>query len=213
MQAEPSASLAEVSDLEAVQPLRIVHMMALTAGVAATLAAWPLMDRMILDSIELGGLPPRWSPRIVVMFCCWCPFLAIARLARPRDRRRWAARSYGTASVAASSAALGAVLIVSLGEFRRLRVSPLWDWYDPAPDLRGAYRSIFLSEYSPLVNSLGGSGRAVACAIVGAWLTLALTGAGRRPTGWFDWVCLASSAAFVSFVAFYPFAAFVRNSW
>lgn len=213
MQAEPSASPVDVSDLGAAQPLRIFQLMALTAGVAATLAAWPLMDRMILDSFGLGGLPREWSPRAVVTFYCWCPFLAIARLAGPRERRRLAARSYGTASVAASSAALGVVLIVSLGEFRRLGVSPLCDWYDPTPDIRGADRSMFLSGYSPIVESLAGSGPAAACAIVGAWSTLALTGVGRRPAGWFDWACLASSAAFVSFVALYPYAALVRNYW
>ncbi|WP_165072672.1 hypothetical protein [Paludisphaera rhizosphaerae] len=177
--------------------------MVLTAAAGLTFAAWPLMDRMILTSRELSGLPPEWPSRFVLTFYCWCPFLAIARLMGPRERRRQAARSYGTAAVAAGTAALGFALILSLAQL----LLPKYGIYTAFLLESAASKSLAIDpEYCELVDGLARSGPAATCAILGAWSTLALTGVGRRPAGWLDWFCLTSSILLVLCVAFHDLA-------
>lgn len=207
MQPEPSGSTSESSGSESARPFRLSHAMVLTAAAGLTFAAWPLMDRMILTSRELSGLPSEWPPRIVLTFYCWCPFLAIACLAGPGDRRRQAARSYGTAAVAAGTAALGFALILSLAQFLRMQFLPKYEIYTAFLLESAASKSLAIDpEYCELVDGLARSGPAATCAILGAWSTLALTGVGRRPPGWLDWFCLTSSILFVLFVAFHDLA-------
>ena len=216
MKSEPSASPVEASEPEPSRPLRLIHLMTLTAAVALTFAAWPLMTRMVTRPFDPDEPRPVWPPRIVLTFYCWSPLLAVARLTVPRERRRWAARSYGTAAVAAATAALLFVTVASLGELLRQRVAPMW-FEVPHPgmmaSMSGAAVPTIPTDYCPLVVHLAESGLVAACAIVGAWSTLALTGVGRRPAGWLEWLCLAMAVMFLLFVVLRAYAAVVMNYW
>lgn len=211
MQPEPpdppaNANADKPGAIPSARPMRLVDLMMLVAGAALTSAVWPLLTSMItfpaalrslgIDSVD-DILKTRvlWTGQIVLTFYCWSPLLAIALLARPRDHRRWAARSYGTAAVAAASVALVIEVAALLADHFRQGITSIWI------DMPNCY-------YSPFVERLSQTGLAAAAAMMGAWVTLALTGVGRRPSGWLEWLCLATAMLFVPYIVWGAYASY-----
>lgn len=223
MQSEPSEPSEKPDGGEPssiVGPLRLIHLMFLTAAAALTFAAWPLVPRLVSDPFDSWGPRASWEARVVLTYYAWSPILAGLLLAGPGERRRRMARSYGTGAVAATSAALVFLTLTSSSERRSIVVTQKLQATmqaqtaamtamtsnisrvlkgEPAITVAPPTPVVASPWFSPLALVLA-RGRAVAAgAVVGAWSALALTGVGRRPLGWLDGICLLLAVLFVAF--------------
>jgi hypothetical protein len=97
MQPEPADSPLENADhkpSQVIGPMRLIHLMFLTAAAALTFAAWPLVPRLVSDPYGAWGPRDSWKDRVVLTFYAWSPIVAGVLLASSGERRRRMARSY-----------------------------------------------------------------------------------------------------------------------
>jgi len=159
--------------------LRALYLMTVVAAVALTLVIPPTVFRAIIK--PPAGMIPRdgLNHEISLVLFFWTLIIALIAVIANLSQIRWASGSYGTSAVFAAAAAIFLHAIQGLG-------SALFWWcyrgfpIFPFPDSYYAQTTWRLVEEAP-------SG--AAAAIVAVWLILALTGAGQRPSGWFDSFC------------------------
>ncbi|WP_165249560.1 hypothetical protein [Paludisphaera soli] len=216
MQPEPSTSIAGTAapGPVAARPRgpSILHLTFLVAAAAVTVAAWPLVP-------YLDNAVPRSTIRpvacLVLTAYFWSPVIAALLLAGPADRRRDAARSYGTAAVVAIALSAAWLTVRCLGaEAVRQQLYASAGLYPPTSRV-GLARLIFPaagSYYSPVAQQLIQGASNAGCAILAVWAILALTGAGRRPKGWLEWSSFAFGLAWVAFHALNGFLAVAMGS-
>jgi hypothetical protein len=157
--------------------LRLLHLMALVAAVALTFLITPTPMKLIAEPSTNLFWDEWLFYQISLTLTFWTPILALIAAIGNRFRFRRASRSYGTAAVFAAAAAIIVLLVKRLiGAFPG---SP-----------RGVSLSVLRPDFSPAARRLvADAPEGATAAIVAVWLILAFTGAGRRPSDWFDRVC------------------------
>lgn len=165
------------------QPLRLFHLMALVAAAAITLFVPPALMPVLRSAFSWAEGAEQLIDQISVALTLWAPILALIAAFGARPRLRRAARSYGISAALASAAALSLLFArnLSWGFLQVRRGNPFF----PEGAFRGG--SPFCPAAAQLVRDAPG---AAAAAILAVWSILALTGAGRWPSGWFDRACL-----------------------
>ncbi|MDG3007955.1 hypothetical protein [Paludisphaera mucosa] len=161
------------------------------AMAALTLAVPPLVYEMLKQPhspLHPMGPWERGAYMLLSALAVWTLILAAIPLAGGRRGLRRAARCYGYTAAYASAAAM---LLLFLDEI----VSKAIPYVRGAPFPPGAPWQVLGKLAFPWPGTwyshelwkvvVEGNG-ATAAAVVGAWAALALSGAGRRPTGWFD---------------------------
>jgi hypothetical protein len=157
-------------------PLRLVHLMALVAAVAVTLVVAPALLKAIMKPLSGMGPQEVLFHTTSLALILWTPILAVIAVIRNRSRLRRASRSYGTSAVFAAASAVCLLLVHGLiatwlGSFRGFSVFRV-----TGSSLK--LMAIQLVGYRAPPSS--------ATAIIAVWLILALTGAGRKPSGWLE---------------------------
>jgi hypothetical protein len=114
----------------------------------------------------------RYQISLALVF--WTPILAVVTVVGNRLQLRNASRSYGIAAILAAATALLVIFVRGLiSGMLRWHGVPLVLWPD--------------SPYSPGARDMVNfAPAAAACSVGAAWWMLVLTGAGRRPSDWFD---------------------------
>ncbi len=205
MQPEPSASIAEGDAPPAGSPgsrrLSILHLTLLVAAAAVTFAAWPFVSSLEAPPGVAPSPVIRLVPCLVLTGCFWSPVVAAILLAGPAAHRREAAKSYGTAAVVAIAAAAAWLAAQALGGEAVRQQLPEPEWSVSSTSRLGLARLVFPADdcyYSPAAATLIEGSSAAACTVLAAWATLALTGAGRRPSGLLEWSSFAFGLAWVA---------------
>jgi hypothetical protein len=120
--------------------------------------------------------PQHLSYQLSLALVFWTPILAVVTVVGNRLQLRNASRSYGIVAIFAAATALLLIFVRGLisGMLRwHVFGVPLVLWPD--------------SPYSPGARDMVYSApAAAACSVGAAWWMLVLTGAGRRPSDWFD---------------------------
>jgi hypothetical protein len=170
------------------RPMRLLHLMMLVAAFALTLIIPPAIIKATMNSLSRGTsngiLMHPWSMKeqltyeVSLALTLWTMILAMIAVVGNRSRVRRAGRSYGISAIFAASSALILLFIQGIGAALQL-------------PLRGALIFPYPgSYYIPTVFwKLVAAPEGVAAAIVAVWSILALIGAGRRPSDWFDRFC------------------------
>src|SRR5262249_3323479 len=117
------------------------------------------------------------------------PILALIALVGDRSRLRRAGRSYGLSAVFAATSAILVLFVrgVNSGVLGSLRGYRAFPWFSSTG-------SLFSYPAQRIVYEVP----AGAAASIGAvWLILASTGAGRRPSDWFDRFCFLFGLSWV----------------
>jgi len=159
--------------------LRLADLMAAVAMVAVAMAL-PSTASLWADlPLAWGRAGQRFVTLLLFEGGFWAAAVGSALAVLHRRRLGWAARSYGAAAAFAGGAGVAFVFIDSLAlTLVAGRVNPRSALFPRSPSAEVLLR--FLSQLPP----------GAACAVAGAWLILALTGEGRRPSGWLEWLGL-----------------------
>ena len=175
------------------RPLRLIHLMALVAALAVTLVVPPFLMKLISQPILSGwGWGEQLAYKTSLALTFWTPTIAVIAVIvviRNRSRVGRVSRSYGTSAVVAEAAAIFLLSIRGLS-------SQLLGWYLRGIPVFPDTESYFNPNTWRLVSD---APAAAAAATVAAWLILALTGVGRRPSDWFDRFCLLFGLLWVFF--------------
>jgi hypothetical protein len=201
---EPPASSAEPGNAEGVmsseqpavpmstqrvrhRPMRIFHLIMLVAALALTFAISPAAIRLIRKPTSGWGFREQLVYTTSLAMTVWTPVLALIALVGDRSRLRRASRSYGLSAILAAAAAILVLYLrnVYAGVLGFLRGYGVFPWYPES----------FFSH--PVLRLLREAPTGAAAAVVAVWLILALTGAGRRPSDWFDRLCFLVGLAWV----------------
>jgi hypothetical protein len=163
--------------------LRLLHLMALVAAVAITLAVPPALMPVLRSTFSGADGTERLIDQISLALILWTPILAPIAVLGDRSQLRRASRSYGISAVLASAAALLLLLVRNLS----YALLPYRRGNPPFPE--GGFRGggYFCPAAAQLVLEAPGG---AAAAIVAVWSILALARAGRGPSDWSERFCL-----------------------
>jgi hypothetical protein len=160
------------------RPLRLIHLIVMVATVAVALTLTPFLMKVIEQPFAGWDWDERLYHQISLTLTFWTPILALIAAIGNRYRVRRASRSYGTSAVFAAAAAI--ILLLVKGVIEAIPGFP-----GGAPIIASS-----LSHFSPAARRLVNEApEGASAAIVAVWSVLALTGAGRRPSDWFDRIC------------------------
>jgi hypothetical protein len=161
------------------RPLRLFHLTTLVAAVALTLVISPALMTLIMKPASGWGRREQLAYMTSLALTFWTPILALIALVGDRSRLRRVGRSYGLSAVFAAASAILLLFVRGLnsgvlGYLRGYRVFP---WL---PESLFSYPAMRIVREAPA---------GAAAAVVAVWLILGLTGAGRKPSDWFDCFC------------------------
>jgi hypothetical protein len=185
MQPEPGG--VGESAVGARRPLRLLHLMALVAAVALTTVIPRVLLKVIQQPLSGWGVHEVFAYKISLAMIFWTMLLAVFALIGNRSQIRLASRSYGTAAVLASATGLLVLFVRGVITATVLRYKygrPFFPYGGPLLPAADAYFCPAARElvvWAPVGAAAG---------IAAVWLSLALTGTGRRPSDWLDRVCL-----------------------
>jgi hypothetical protein len=160
------------------RPFRLLHLMALIAAVALTLVIPSALMKVIMQPLSCWGPQEQLAYKTSLALTFWSPILAILAVISNRSALAQASRSYGSSAILAAATAIFVLFV------RGLHSTLLGYFHGVSffPD-SGSY-------YGPTARCLvADAPAAAAAATVAVWLVLALTGAGQRPSDWFDRFC------------------------
>jgi hypothetical protein len=161
------------------RPLRPLDMMAVVAAVAMAFVIPPNVFWAIIK--PPAGMIPRDGLNYEISLALSLSTLLIALIAviANLSQSRWPIGSYGTSAVFAAAAAIFLHAVQGLGS------ALFWLYYHGFPIFQ--FRDSYYSHTTWRFVEEAPAGAAAAIAAV--WLILALTGAGQRPSGWFETFC------------------------
>jgi hypothetical protein len=161
------------------RPLRLFHLMTLVAALALSLAISPALMTLIMKPASGWGRREQLAYMTSLAMTLWTPILALIALVGDRSRLRRAGRSYGLSAVFAAASAILLLLFRGLnsGVLGSLRGYRAFPWF---PESLFSYPAMRIVREAPA---------GAASAVIAVWLILGLTGAGRRPSVWFDRFC------------------------
>ncbi|WP_165249562.1 hypothetical protein [Paludisphaera soli] len=177
------------------------HLMSLVVAVALAYALVPVLKNLIKDPNFAWGEDPADALYLIAAeLTFWTFLLAVSLAAGGRRGLRRATRTYGGAATLAAVAALGFQTFSILAESIVTQYGRgQWSGRSPWEIAVGLIIEPYAAWPRPLPwLVLFTTSQKIAVVVVAAWAVLALSGRGRRPSGWLDLTGLLLGAGWVA---------------